>query len=88
LEPSNPEEASAVLAPSAVQACLRSGAPLERELLLAPFCATADLLRLSEAARWLLPYRSQLASVRIRARPDVDVNMQVGRKANVSRVPT
>jgi hypothetical protein len=37
------------------------------DMLLAPFLGTRDLLRLSETATWLVPYRNQLGEVKINA---------------------
>lgn len=35
-----------------------------KEMLLAPFLTTTDLLHLSEAAKWLEPYRHQLPNIK------------------------
>jgi hypothetical protein len=53
------------LGPATVDAVLGPGSRLQVEMLLAPFLGTRDLLRLSEAAKWLLPYRNQLGGVKI-----------------------
>jgi hypothetical protein len=58
--------ATAVPAPPAfVKAMLGPGSLLHDEMLLAPFLRTRGLLRLSEAAAWLEPYRNQLGEVKI-----------------------
>jgi hypothetical protein len=45
------------------------GGPLLLEhMVLAPFLGTHDLLDLSESATWLLPYRNQLGSAKVRTR--------------------
>jgi hypothetical protein len=59
-------------APSAVvKAEIGPGSLLQEELELSPFLGTRDLLRLSEAAPWLEPYRYQLEAVRIEVWCDV-----------------
>jgi hypothetical protein len=46
-----------------VKAALGPGSLLQEEMELAPFLGTRDLLWLSQAAKWLLPYRNQLGEV-------------------------
>lgn len=45
---------------------LGPGCTIEREMLLVPFLSPVDLLRLSEAATWLVPYRYKLSGVCLR----------------------
>jgi hypothetical protein len=52
--------------PAVVKAMLGSGSVLQDEMLLAPFLDTYDLLWLSESAPWLVPYRNQLAEVKVK----------------------
>jgi hypothetical protein len=49
--------------PDVVKARLGPGSLLQEEMLLAPFLNMIDLLDTSEAAAWLLPYRTQLGEV-------------------------
>jgi hypothetical protein len=51
--------------PAVVKAILGPGSLLQEEMLLAPFLEVDEPLRLSEAARWLEPYRNQLGAVKI-----------------------
>jgi hypothetical protein len=68
LKPAASPEAAAP--PSGVRAWLGPGSLLQSEMLLAPFLTSHALLRLSETASWLLPYRAQLGGVRIEAWDD------------------
>jgi hypothetical protein len=49
----------------AVEAMLGPSGLLQHAMLLAPFLGTHDLLKLSESATWLVPFRLQLSSVQI-----------------------
>jgi hypothetical protein len=49
-----------------VKAMLGLGSLLQEELLLAPFLRSRDLLRLSESAACLLPYRNQVGEIKIK----------------------
>jgi hypothetical protein len=53
------------LPPDVAKAELGPGSLLQEEMLLAPFLGNRDLLRLSRAASWLVPYRNQLGEVKI-----------------------
>jgi hypothetical protein len=54
-------------APSSLdKAILGPGSLLQEEMLLAPFLDTPDLMPLSEAAKWLKPYRHQLGEILVK----------------------
>jgi hypothetical protein len=59
-------EAPAPVCPLDARAGLGPGSLLLDEVLLAPFLSPRDLVRLSQGAKWLLPYRTQLIKVTIK----------------------
>jgi hypothetical protein len=63
LQPEVLLESSQESPPVDVKAHLGPGSLLQEEMLLAPLFNMIDLLHLSEAAKWLLPYRNQLGEL-------------------------